>query len=442
MDQRCGRLQSAGVAGRGAEAARPTRSAGKGLAGQTMASLRWPESAGRVIDRAVTLLDQEGLSVLDEDARLLLGSSGAIRAEHQHRLCLRSGFVRRSLRDLPAAFSLHDREGRRAHVVAGGLSPGRLVTLHATLTCARTIKADQVREPGAQPSGIRLPGNDSDGIGAFDLVGCAPPLADTNATHGDLHRLFTNLLTAPRPQLIRPRAGDVLDGLGLFLARLRGSTSAAEAKPYVVCEAVADGPLSWGGTACRVLLRAARQGIPVAPVAGPPVAPDGLDRWVVEATAGMVGALVLHRCGRRGAPVLWGVPLLQLHGPRPDSLAALRLLLEAGRELSIPTLATVVPPTTPGPADQRPGDLAPLWALQAAARGAAIVAWAGLCDDGHTLDLGQLARHAHQVPALRQVLNDAAPGPAPAPHDPVDVDSDLVQGLADVVRGMSLETHS
>jgi len=405
------------------------------------ASLRWPESAGRLIDRALTLLDQEGIFFLDEEARLLLSSSGAIRREHQQRLCLRSGFVHRSLRELPGAFSLYDREGRRAHAVAGGFEPGRLVTLHASLTCAQSVGTDPVRESGAELSAAGHPDNDAEGIAAFDLAGCAPSLEKADPTHGVLQRLLTNLTRAPQPQLVRAPTVDVVDGLGLFLTTLRGSLEAAEAKPYVVCEVVADGPLSWEAAACGALLRAARQGIPVAPVAGPPVAADTLARWVVAATAGLVGALVLHRCARRGAPVLWGVPLLQFNCPDPDALVALRLLLEAGRELNVPTHVTIVPPSTPGPVPARPGDLAPLWALQAAARGAAMVAWAGLGDDDRTLDLGQLARHARLVMALRQVLRDTCPGRSAAPCAPGVVDSALVQSLEDVVRGASSEAQ-
>ncbi len=405
-----------------------------------MRSSRWPESAGRLIDRAVNLLDQEGLRILDEDARLLLDASGAVRQARQERLRLRPGFVRRSLLDLPAAFSLYDRDGRRACSVAGGFVPGRLMTLHATLTSARALGAGQTPESSAPHPGARLPGSVAEGIGAFDLVGCAPPLEETNATHGYLHRLFTNLIAAPRPQLMRPSAAGVLDGLGRFLARLRGSQEAAEARPYVICEAVADGPLSWGEAAAREIVQAARQGVPVAPVAGPPAEEEELDRWVIEATAGLLGALVLNRCGRRGAPVLWGVPLPQLFSRRPETVVALRLLLEAGREIGVPTLATVVP-ADDDRAGPSPGELAPLWAAQAAAQGAAIVAWGGLGDEGRTLDLGRLAHHARQVPALRQVLGDAAPWSPPSPRDPGPVDPALLQALADVVRDASLETR-
>jgi trimethylamine:corrinoid methyltransferase-like protein len=398
-----------------------------------MASERWPESAGRLIDRAVTQLDQEGIVILDEDARRLLDSGGAIRQQSDQRVHLRSGFVRRSLQALPAGFNLYDRAGRRAHTVAGGRKFGRFVTLHATLTCARSIKADQHDKPGEPPAGIRLPADREHGLGAFDLVGCAPPLEDATATHGDLHRLFTNLIAAPHPQLMRPRSAEVVTRVHAFLTALRGSPTSAEAKPYVICEAVADAPGCWDTEACRVLCVAARHGIPIAPVAAPPVAPDSLDRWVIEAAAALIAAVALHRCWRREAPILWGVPLLQLHCARPEALVAMRLLLGAGRELGLPTLATVVPWTTP-PATAMVGDMAPLWALQATARGADIVAWGGWCDDGRTLDLGQLARHARQVAELRRVLAEAPSGAAPARDEPGEVSPELLQSLATVVR--------
>ena len=136
---------------------------------------------------------------------------------------------------------------------------------------------------------------------------------------------------------------------------------------------------------------------------------------------------------------MWGIPLLQSHSARPDALAAMGLLLEAGRELGLPTLATVVPPAALGPDAAAVGDMAPLWALQAAARGAGLVAWGGWCDDGHTLDLGQLARHARQVAALRGPASVATSGLPAASHDPVNPDPELLRALEAVVRAEESE---
>lgn len=363
----------------------------------------WPESAERLIDCALAQIDHEGVRLPDSDTRETLDASGACRPGEGARLRLYQGFLRRSLESLPSAFGLHDRCGRRVHSPAGGFGPARTACLHATLTGATMLRgpAGGAADP---PAGARLPLDPGTGVGAFDLTGCSPPPHDSSAAYGDLHRLLSNLIASPAPQLLRPRSPAVLAALGPFLSALRGSPTEAEARPYVVCEAVARTSDAWDGDACRTLAAAARLAIPVAPVPAPPAAGEALAEWTVRATVALVVALVVHRCHRRDAPVLWGVPLLQQHAPGPDALRALGLMLAAGRKLGLPTLVTVVAPPGGSP---RAGELAPLWALQAAARGAGLVAWGGACEDGRVLDLGRLAEHARLVAEMRGVTADA-----------------------------------
>ncbi len=379
---------------------------------QRRPSARWPISPTALIDEAITSLQREGVQIELEEARLLLDSNGVVRQKQGNRLHLRVASIRRVLRGLPSGFTLFDRDGRKSHAVVGGLARSQAPALHATITSAEAFVDHASGRTGPVPARERSTYEGPIVAREFDLLGAAPPLPDVPVVYGELHRLFTNMVASSRPQILRPKAADTLDGLRALLCVLRGTASEVEKKPYLILEAVAEGARGWGAQACRTIIDGARRGMPTALVAPAPGSQPWAT-WLGELTAELIAGIVIHHVSRQGAPLLWGVPLVYRDTLEPDAIEALDWALEAGRRLGLPTLATVVASEgaeasrSAGGSGRAPaGDASDwghaaqrvaMWAARASVQGACIVAWGGLGDDPRRLDQEALRMHEQLV---------------------------------------------
>ena len=380
----------------------------------------WHRPAAALLERAIDFLRDTGLAVCEEEAIDLLDTAGAVLSRNADFVKLRPDVLRRGLERPPGAFNLYDREGHKVGTLAGGLPAGGATLLQATLPGLGRVRMT-AGEPPQAPNAAQLPDivarlAATDG---FQILGCSPWPADLPPALGDLHRLYLGLLSSRHPQLLRPRDAASIDAVLHMLTELRGTREEVEAKPLVIVEAPLPRPAQIDQQTGRLLIDCARKGIPVAvvppprPPRGPtPGSPDGGPRerpehWALESVAAGLAATLIHQTARRHAPLLWGMPFVQLCHPADPWREAWRAALTVGDLLGMPTYCTLAA-SNGRPADGAcPTTGAPLWALEAALCRARVIAWGGAGGSATCLDLSRLTEHgiqAEEVPRAVELL--------------------------------------
>jgi hypothetical protein len=320
---------------------------------------QWAEN---VLDEAIHRLGQGGLLIEEAEAVDLLESSGALRAREGSQVWFRSPFLRKTLTRLPAAFNLFDRDRQKVATLAGGEGMGG--ALHASVAAgppsASVAPEDLISSIEQEASQF-----------AFDIQGAWPPARGLPPVLADLQRLALGFQATARPQLLRPREPEALDGLGELLVALCGSRQGVEERPPVILEAIGD----WGflgRTASHTLINGARQGLPTAMVAAPPADSSvPAEDWLSETVATGIAGATIHQLARQGAPLLWGLPFVQGCSRSPSWSQVWRAGLDVGHRLGLPVLVTLWP--SAAPLDALPA----LWAADAEACGASVMAWGG-----------------------------------------------------------------
>lgn len=312
-----------------------------------------------LLDQAIRLLDQVGFIPEDEEVFDLLTTANALRRREGERALLRPAFLHRLLGDLPAAFSLFNRDGAKVGTLSGGEVPhgdALLATTPARGELSRSAWSE-ITEASCAAIG-------------FDVIGSPPAAADLPRPLGDLFAICVGTLRSGRPQLVRLGDPESIDGVRAYLSALRGSPREAELKPHLIVEAQADALLHWPPLACRILIDGARQGVPIAVVGPVPSEP-------VAAVATLLAGVLIGQLARRQSPVLWGIPLHAAPGWRHCHAV--------GRQLHLPQLSMRM---------QRAGS--PLHALQAMISGATLVAWSGALN----ASAADLLRDAAEAPEI------------------------------------------
>ncbi len=387
------------------------------------------------LDEAIDLLAQRGAHFADAEARDLLVSADALQAKSDPPT-LRPRCIRAALSALPTAFALFNRAGRKVGTVAGGFGP------HRRPLCASAVSENPASAAAVPPEAPASRGGDTapslaaaitalDQLTGLDLIGQAPAPTDAAPEIAEIYRFYAGLRLSQKPQIARLAEAESLDCIRNLLQVVRRKRAAAEAKPLLILEAAADEPLIWNRTACRVLIDAARGGIPVAIVLPAPSEERTAGDASVAAIATGLAALAVHQLARRGAPLLWGVPLRDLGPYRQEAREQWRRLYEAGTALELPILATRHGLHPAGTAA----------AFQAACAGADLIAFAGIDRQGG-FSIARAGQDHHQVAELHAARalapgGAAAPEPLPRPVSRQAAPSlhpDLATGLAAVLR--------
>lgn len=337
--------------------------------------------AETLLDQSIHLLETQGIAIEDPEAVDLLHSAHLIRDQEGALLHFRVRAVRRQLASLCSGFDLYDREGRKSATLSAAGPAPPTPALWASVPGAIGIPDPDSPGDLAPVPGIELPRAvrrivDTRG---FDLYGVGPIASDLPVALADTYAFYLYLLATHRPVLLRPRHAESLDGVRTLLARVRGSALAIEERPLAIIELPQATPEAWSAHEGRLLIDSVRRGFPVAlrPLSADPAYreagggpgllhhPGRLARLV----AGMLAGLLVAQECRLRAPLLWGLPFVA-EGQDPARWTALRLLLDVGHVVGLPTYACV---TGPGPAWLAAGALA----LGLSMAGARLVAWGG-----------------------------------------------------------------
>lgn len=336
------------------------------------------------------MLYRLGVEVHDPGALALLADNGAEVDLASRRARLPEDLVARALGTAPRGFALFDVPGERAHELSGdavGFAPGSAAT--------RLLDAGGLRPPVT-----------ADYVRYAKLVASLPNLyaqstafvpSDVPAAVSDSYRLFLGLLHCEKPVVTGSfSAGGFATMLEMQLA-VRGSEAALRERPFAVFTCCPTAPLSWSEDAARVLVLAARAGVPVevvpVPMAGF-VSPVTLAGTLVQGTAEALLGVVLHQLAAPGAPILWGTSaaVFDVRSETAPTGAIETAMLtcgmnEVGKSLGLPTqgYATV---SDAKELDAQAGLESAAGALLAALSGVNSVSGPGLLDldDGFSLE--------------------------------------------------------
>jgi len=355
-----------------------------------------------LIDRAVYLLQYQGITVSSQDAVDTLDSNGAILNRRGDLLFLRSRALRRMIGQLPQAFNIFDRFGSKIQSLVGGDDGRSNYILQAP--CTVGAEWDEPTNLQAMDS----PATQDSGADAFDLTAACASGQSQKSALGDLYGIYRGFLSASRPIVIRLSSSDSLDGLRGLLCGVTGSTQMLEGCPPIIVEAFSPELLHWDNEICRVIIDCARLGIPVALAAQLPkemtndpeqTAPGTMLTRATESVATSLTGLLIHQYALSRSPVMWAVPYFPSGGSN-DWQLVWELIMSAGRELSLPIEATY-PPLGDGRA--RFDYSGPLSAVAAASAGANLICWGGVSKTGG-YDGERLCENANEAFMLRKLF--------------------------------------
>jgi hypothetical protein len=326
-----------------------------------------------LLDEALHALGTTGVTFEDPAVVDLLRAAEVLCPGAGPRTRLRAAIARKILCEVPAAWGLFDRAGRKTGTVAGGEAAHRASLLPLVIL-----------EPVSAPSD--LPAS----------------LAEAIRCQRALHRLSG-------PLLVQGVHADGLDPLCTLLAVLRGSAREAEGRPPWILEVAAACPSVWDPRACHLLMYGARRGIPLA--VAPAVDMDATERdRLIGIAADGVAAAIAQQLARRQASLAWVLPPLTADGTSGVGARAWHALACLTEHLEIPALA-IASGDAHAPLTE-PGGGAALAAALAAACGVALLAvhtgaGASAADTGTSTRVDALFAHLDD---LREILSGPPPG--------------------------------
>jgi len=262
------------------------------------------ETAGKILDEAVGVLQEPGVRVHNEEALTLLAEAGAQVDFSGRTACLPETLVQRALESVPSEFVLYSLDGVPA-VHYGG---------------------DQVHfDPGSAgislldaETGLQRPAVSEDYVKLVQLVETLPELdaqstalvcSDVVEEIGDLYRLYLALSFMNKPVITGAFRKDTWWVMRELLLAAAGGEDALAERPLAVFDVCPSPPLLWSDLTCQNLIDCARSRIPAQlvsmPLAGA-TAPVTLAAAVVQHTAESLSGLLIHQLAGPGAPLVWG----------------------------------------------------------------------------------------------------------------------------------------
>jgi len=300
-------------------------------------------SVERIIGEAISLLENPGVEVPDDEVADLLLAAGANRRDG-NAIAIPGELVEKSLRTAPPRFSLYDADGEERVTYGSGrvhFNPGS--------AAVRLLERD-----GASWNEPRVP----DLVNLARLVGVLDEM-DAQSTAlvpagvprgiGDRYRLYVALKYCKKPVVTGAFVPDGVPAMARLLAACAGGGSEAREKPRAMFDCCPSPPLMWSQATCRNLMDCARLGIPATLISMPlsgATAPATLVGSLIQHTAENLSGIVIHQLSGPGSPIVYGgSPAVfdMRHGTTPmGAMETLMLdcaLSEIGSRLGLPTHA-------------------------------------------------------------------------------------------------------
>lgn len=302
------------------------------------------EEEKKIIQEAIKLLDNPGITISNPESLNLLSDAGAKVDPDSMVASIPEQLVHIALESCPAEFSLYDLRGDPA-VQYGGNQ-----TFYNPGSSTLYILDSQNQKPRKVLT--------SDFVQFVQLVESLPQIdaqstamvsSDVPEEIKDLYRLYLALCYMTKPivtGIFHMKSWEVMKEL---LVTAAGGDQALQEKPLAIFDICPTSPLTWSDTSCQNLLDNAQSGIPIQIVAMPmagATSPVTLAGTVVQHAAECLSGIVIAQLAHKGAKIVWGgsAAIFDMkHSTAPMGAPGTWLIAAAyaqiGRSLGLPTQA-------------------------------------------------------------------------------------------------------
>jgi trimethylamine--corrinoid protein Co-methyltransferase len=263
-----------------------------------------PADLDRIVDEGMTILEQVGVFVENQEALGLLGDSGAKVDPSQNRVHIPRDLVEKCLKTAPVHIQVYDRDGvlrldlkdDNVHFDPGSAA---LRIFDPALGKPRdALTADLVRL-------VRL----VEELPHFKAQSTAVISSDVPKDIGDRYRLLIALSYGTKPVVTGTFAKEGFVVMHEMLAAIRGGKDHLREKPLAIFDCCPSPPLKWSDLTCQSLIDCARAGIPAELVSMPltgATSPVTLAGAVVQHCAENLSGITIHQLAEAGAPIIYG----------------------------------------------------------------------------------------------------------------------------------------
>jgi trimethylamine---corrinoid protein Co-methyltransferase len=262
------------------------------------------EQAQRVLDDAYHLLHTVGVKVQSQEARQLLGDSGAMVDKSGDVIKIPALVIEAALKTAPTSFQLFNRLGSAVISYGGDQvhfdpgSSGVHILDPETLEHRPSITADLVKI-------VKV----TEMLPQYDAQSTAVVCNEVPSAIGDLYRLYLVLLLSEKPVVTGSFSISGLDVMIEMLALYAGGRQQLAQQPRAVFDVCPTPPLIWSEFASQNLIKLARAGIPAEMVSMPlagAASPVTLLGSITQHAAESLAGIVIHQAAQAGAPIVWG----------------------------------------------------------------------------------------------------------------------------------------
>ncbi|MBW2123154.1 MAG: trimethylamine methyltransferase family protein, partial [Deltaproteobacteria bacterium] len=259
------------------------------------------EMIERVIDEACEILERVGVSVINAEARRLLGEGGCRIGD---RVRIPRKLIEECVEMTPSAIRVFDRDGGEALDLEADnvyFDPGSSVLQfldYEKMEVRKPLTRDYVdfTRVTAQMEYIKAQST-------------AMVCADVSEEILDSYRLYLSLVYCHKPVVTGIFRKASLPFMFELLETVRGGGRSLREKPLAIFDACPSPPLKWEDLTAQSLIDCARRGIPSElvsmPLAGA-TAPVTLLGAVVQHAAESLSGIVIGQIAAPGAPLIWG----------------------------------------------------------------------------------------------------------------------------------------
>jgi len=258
----------------------------------------------KILDEALTILEEIGVMVENREGIKLLEDSGARIDKASQRAFIPRNLVEESLKLAPSEIKVFDRKGEKSFLVGEDnvhFDPG------SAALYILDIERNEQRKPVTSDllSFSRL----TDKLENIHFQSTGLVSSDVPEEVADFYRLFISLQYCRKPIVTGIFKVESLEPMIEMLKVIRGGRDALRQKPLAIFDACPSPPLKWSNLTTQSVIECAREGIPSEFVSMPlsgATAPVTLAGTLVQHTAENLAGLVISQLAKPGAPVIYG----------------------------------------------------------------------------------------------------------------------------------------
>jgi trimethylamine--corrinoid protein Co-methyltransferase len=262
------------------------------------------EVRNRIVAEAMTILEEIGVFVENEEALALLDGAGARIDKSSGRVLIPSSVIENALASAPGRIRVYDRFGKvamdlgedRVHFNPGSaalrvydFAEQRARTPVTTDVVAFATLTDALPNYAAQSTGV-IPG-------------------DVPEMLADRYRLYLGLLYSSKPIVTGTFEKQAFEVMHEMLSAVAGGADRLRERPLAIFDCCPSPPLIWSDLTAQALIDCARTGLPAELVSMPltgATSPVTLAGAVTQHCAENLSGIAIHQLANPGSPIIYG----------------------------------------------------------------------------------------------------------------------------------------